>query len=235
MTRDEALLWLTNRLGKGVWVEVAVKRGDDQVLVLGSRGTLSHWSEHEPRRQLSVESGDELAGYYAVGGEAHLDLSYLADAEAVRTLEDELVIRLGDDVVLHIVEQTVFDDRDATVSVMPSSYSRPMEDGRIDEVRIELPSGIVSIPWSSRDPLLEQLQTRDSIADVPDVRDAFQAAGTSRPVRLTGPQRLALRKVITFWANERGGSYDDLPEGIHDLRNALHDVDLPVPDEALDD
>ena len=102
MTRDEALLWLTNRIGKNVWVEVAVKRGDDQVLVLGSRGTLSHWSEHAPRRQPPVESRDELAGYYAVGAEAHLDLSDLADAEAVRTLEDELVIRLGDDVVLHM-------------------------------------------------------------------------------------------------------------------------------------
>ena len=105
----------------------------------------------------------------------------------------------------------------------------------IDEVPIELPGGIVSIPWSSRDALLEQLQRRDSIADVPDVRDALLAVGTSQPVHLTDPQRLALRKVITFWANEMGGSYDDLPEGIHELRNALHDVDLPVPDEALDD
>jgi hypothetical protein len=110
-----------------------------------------------------------------------------------------------------------------------------MEGRRVEEVRIELRGGMVSIPWSSRDALLEQLETRDSIIDVPDVRDAFLAAGTSRPVRLTDPQRLALRKVITFWANETGGSYDDLPEGIHDLRNALHDVDLPVPDEALDD
>jgi hypothetical protein len=235
MTRDEALLWLTNRIGKSVWVEVAVTRGDDQILVLGSRGTLSYWSEHAPRTQPTVESRDELAGYYAVGAEAHLDLSDLADAEAVRTLEDELVIRLGDDVVLHIVEQTAFDHREGPVSVMPSSYSRPMEDRGIDEVRIELPGGTVSIPSSSRDRLLEQLETRESIADVPDVRDAFQAAGTSRPVCLTDPQRLALRKVITFWANEMGGSYDELPEGIHDLRNSLHDVDLPVPDEALDD
>ena len=93
----------------------------------------------------------------------------------------------------------------------------------------------MSIPWSSRDALLEQLQRRDSIADVPDVRDALLAVGTSQPVHLTDGQRLALRKVITFWANEMGGSYDDLPEGIHELRNALHDVDLPVPDEALDD
>ena len=93
----------------------------------------------------------------------------------------------------------------------------------------------MSIPWSSRDALLEQLQRRDSIADVPDVRDALLAVGTSQPVHLTDPQRLALRTVITFWANEMGGSYDDLPEGINELRTAPHDVDLPVPDEALDD
>ena len=177
-----------------------------------------------------MEGRDEFAGYYAVGAEAHLDLSHLADAEAVRTLEDELVIRLGDDVVLHIVEQTAFGDSEGTVSLMPSSYSRPMEDRRIDEARIELPGGMVSIPWSSRDALLEQLETRDSMTDAAETRDAFLAVGTSRPVRLTDPQKRALRSVITFWANEVGGSYDDLPQGIHDLRNALED-ELPVEGE----
>ena len=102
-----------------------------------------------------------------------------------------------------------------------------MEGRKIDEVRIELDRGIVVIPWSSRDALLEQLERRDSITDAPDVRDAFLAVGTSRTVRLTESQKLALRNVITFWANELGGSYDDLPEGVHDLRNALQG-DLPV-------
>ncbi len=102
-----------------------------------------------------------------------------------------------------------------------------MEGQRIDEVRIELRRGIVSIPWSSRAALLEQLGKRDSMTEVSDVREAFLAVGTTRPVRLTDPQKLGLRNVITFWANEMGGSYDDLPEGIHALRNALHD-DLPL-------
>ena len=106
-----------------------------------------------------------------------------------------------------------------------------MEGRRIEEVRIELPAGLVSIPRSSHEALLEQLQSRDSIADVPDVR-AVLAVGTSRPVVLTDPHKLALRKVITFWANEVGGRYDDLPEGIHELRNALH-VDLPVDDDDV--
>ena len=114
----------------------------------------------------------------------------------------------------------------------PPSYSRPMEGPRIDEVRIELPGGMVSIPWSSRDALLDQLQKREAIVDVPDLLDAFQAVSTSRPVHLTDPQKLALRKVITFWANELGSSYDNLPEGIHDLRNALH-VDLPIDDDEV--
>jgi hypothetical protein len=87
------------------------------------------------------------------------------------------------------------------------------------EVRIELRRGVVSIPWSSRDALLEQLANLDSMNDV---RDAFEAVeDDTKPVRLTDPQKLGLRNVITFWANRTGGSYDDLPEGIYDLRNAL--------------
>ena len=102
---------------------------------------------------------------------------------------------------------------------------------RRDDVRIALRHGIVSIPWSSRDALLEQLRDQDSLSDV---RDAFQVVGTT-PVRLTDPQKLGLRNVITLWANQMGGSYDDLPERIYALRNALQD-DLPHVDvEASDD
>ena len=82
--------------------------------------------------------------------------------------------------------------------------------------------------------MLEQLANRESLSDVRDVRDAFLAAGTAQPVRLTDPQKLGLRNVISFWAVEKGGSYDDLPEGIHALRNGLQD-DLAVvgfPDDA---
>ena len=103
---------------------------------------------------------------------------------------------------------------------------------RRDDVRIALRRGIVSIPWSSRDALLEQLRAQDSMSYV---RDAFRAGGTTEPVRLTDPQKLGLRNVITFWANQMGGSYDDLQEGIYALRNALQD-DLPHVDvEASDD
>jgi len=92
-----------------------------------------------------------------------------------------------------------------------------MERGQND-VRIALRRGIVSIPSSSRDALLEQLANLDSMTDV---REAFEAVETTQPVRLTDPQKLGLRNAITFWANRTGGSYDELPEGIYDLRNAL--------------
>jgi hypothetical protein len=115
-----------------------------------------------------------------------------------------------------------------------ATYSRSIEGGRIDEVRIELRRGTVSIPWSSRDALLEQLASRDSMNDAPEVRDAFLAAGTTRPVPLTGPQKLALRNVIAFWAVEKGGSFDDLPEGIHTLHGALQD-ELVVSEQAGQD
>jgi hypothetical protein len=103
-----------------------------------------------------------------------------------------------------------------------------VEGRRIDEVRVELRGGVVSIPLSSCDALLERL---GSVEAMSEVREAFQAVGTTGPVRLTDPQKLELRDAIAFWANQLGGSYDDLPEGISDLRDALQDDRLDVEDE----
>ena len=75
------------------------------------------------------------------------------------------------------------------------------------------------IPWSSRDALLERLLKLESIDDVSDV---FRAVGTTQPVHLTDPQKAALLNIIKFWA-KRAGGYENRPEGIYDLRNALHD------------
>ena len=48
-------------------------------------------------------------------------------------------------------------------------------------------------------------------------------SGRRNPVVLTDPQKAVLLNVITFWADRTDGGYDELPEGIHNLRNALHD------------
>ena len=107
------------------------------------------------------------------------------------------------------------DGRHATITVRPDDYSR-----RIDEVRIALRRGIVTIPWSSRDALLERFRNLQSMNDI---RDVFRAVGTTEPVCLTDPQKALLLNVIAFWAGRTDGGYDDLPAGINDLRNALHD------------
>ena len=93
LTIDDVLLWLNDRLGKSVHVEVQVERGDLSITVLEAEGVLEHWSErasshdlnvpHEARtrfvrqlrRVLSRQSVD-LAGWYAIG-DAHFDLSEL--------------------------------------------------------------------------------------------------------------------------------------------------------------
>jgi hypothetical protein len=95
-----------------------------------------------------------------------------------------------------------------------------MERRRIDELRILLRGGIVVIPWSSREALLDQLR---KVETLDDVRDAFLAVKTTQPVCLTGPQKAGLMNVITFWADTMKGGWEDLPEGIHELRHALFD------------
>ena len=95
-----------------------------------------------------------------------------------------------------------------------------MERRRIDEVRIVVRRGVVVIPWSSREALLERFRKVNAMHDV---GEAFRAVGTTQPVRLTHMQKVGTWNVITFWANELDGGYDDLPEGIDELRNALKD------------
>jgi hypothetical protein len=100
---------------------------------------------------------------------------------------------------------------------------------RIDEVRVALRRGIVVIPWSSREALLRRFQDLSSMSDIVD---AFQNAGTTRPVLLTDSQKALLLNLITFWADQTD---DDLPEGISELRWALHDDLHHVGLEASDD
>ena len=89
----------------------------------------------------------------------------------------------------------------------------------IDRVEIPLSRETINLPWPSRDALLEQLQHLDSMWEV---RKAFEDVGTSRPVPLTQQQKSDLLQLIVHWAEAEEG-YDRLPEGIFDLRNALHD------------
>jgi hypothetical protein len=100
------------------------------------------------------------------------------------------------------------------------------EERRIDRVQVPLSQGTVSLPWDSRQELLYMLdmlarfRQRDSMADV---RDAFEALGTSAPVQLTRPQKGALLEMIEQWSTQVRGGFEVLPDGLFELRNRLHD------------
>jgi hypothetical protein len=94
----------------------------------------------------------------------------------------------------------------------------------IDRVRIALSRQTISIPWESRQALLERLRRVDSMADL--VRE-FEAVGTSRAVELTSEQKDDLVGVIAAWADEVEGGYSGLPDGVAELWHALVD-DLAV-------
>jgi hypothetical protein len=108
-----------------------------------------------------------------------------------------------------------------------------MDRRRIDQVRITLRRGTVSIPWSSCHALLERVRSPEQTNDV---RDAFGAVGTTRPVRLTDPQKAELLNIIIFWADQTvDGDVSRLPDGIDGLRHALHDDLHHVGPESSND
>ena len=93
-----------------------------------------------------------------------------------------------------------------------------MAERGIDQVRIAF-SETLTIPWDSRQALLERLRGDESLRSVVD---AFEAVGVSRPVTLSHEERAELSDAIRVWAHETGG-YGALPEGIERLRLALVD------------
>ena len=102
MTRDEALLWLNDRIGKSVYVGVELDRGDvGTAPVFEGEGILEHSSVPVDRRTHAVQR-DDLTAWYRVGG-TRVNLTELEQAEGD---QDELVILLADGVRLRISEQT---------------------------------------------------------------------------------------------------------------------------------
>ena len=104
MTRDEALLWLNDRIGKTVHVSVVLQR-DYDVHVLEGDGPLQHWTEGPDARpeHLTIHAED-LTGWYRAGATS-FDLTDLGDSEISQPRDaDEIEIELGGDVVLPVIE-----------------------------------------------------------------------------------------------------------------------------------
>ena len=109
MTRDEALLWLNDRLGKSVHVSVQVTRGDSDVWVVYGEGELLHWRSVPGAERQAEVPRDDLAGWY-VAGTTRFDLTDLDQDTKIRIGPDAatLVISLSDAVTVEIVEQSDF-------------------------------------------------------------------------------------------------------------------------------
>jgi hypothetical protein len=107
LARDEALLWLNDRLGESVHVSVNAEKGDLEVTVLEAEGSLRHWREASPAG--AAWEGlprDDLIGSYEVEG-AHFDLSDLEHLPVWEreSIGPELEIELAENVYLRIIEQ----------------------------------------------------------------------------------------------------------------------------------
>jgi hypothetical protein len=90
---------------------------------------------------------------------------------------------------------------------------------RLDNVTIKLNRGTATLPWPSRDALLEKLT---HVEHGTSIRDAFEAVGASRPVELTLEQKAKLHGVIDNWIDGLEGGVDDLDEGIRELWAGLY-------------
>jgi hypothetical protein len=98
---------------------------------------------------------------------------------------------------------------------------------RIDTVTVALSSGVVKLPWESRQALLLHLRRFE---DARQIVEAFADSGTSRPVRLPADRKATLLVLVEAWIDDLGSSADDLPAGVWELRNVLHDdLDERVP------
>lgn len=95
-----ALLWLNDRLGQVLAVELALADGD--LPVVYGEGILRHWSEASDLWSYA-HARDDFVGSYAAG-ETHFDLTAFGDA-AIWRHEDELCLELAHGVTLRLVQQ----------------------------------------------------------------------------------------------------------------------------------
>jgi hypothetical protein len=90
----------------------------------------------------------------------------------------------------------------------------------INTVQVSTSRGIVAIPWASREALLAEFSHLDSMQQV---RERFDGVGTTQPVELTTAEKGNLVACIDFWSSKIEGGFEGMPEGLFELRNALHD------------
>jgi hypothetical protein len=88
--------------------------------------------------------------------------------------------------------------------------------GRLDYIEIEVNDGTITLPWYSRETVIREVGATE---DREEIRNAFEAAGTTRPVELTDEQRSELLNILDLWCQR--DTAEGLPEGVDDLRREL--------------
>jgi CelD/BcsL family acetyltransferase involved in cellulose biosynthesis len=86
---------------------------------------------------------------------------------------------------------------------------------RLANVTVQASHGLVSLPWDSRQALLEEPSPRRRAA--PD-RRRFEAVGAMRPVEIPQGRVRTLVDALDAWAARVD---DDLAEGVVALRDAV--------------
>jgi hypothetical protein len=95
-----------------------------------------------------------------------------------------------------------------------------MPERNINTVQVSSSRRIVELPWASREAMLAEFRHLESMRSV---KEKLMAVGTTRPVELTTQEKADLVSVLDFWSNQIEGGFHGMPEGIYELRNALHD------------
>ena len=76
----------------------------------------------------------------------------------------------------------------------------------------------VTLTWYAREYLLMQLGNLNALSGL---RDAFEAAGTTQPVKLTPAQKKQLLDALEYWDKTHPDGLSAMPGDFLDLRDAL--------------
>jgi hypothetical protein len=76
VTREEALLWLNDRLGQTVEIDLRVDFDGDSLSAMSALGVLGHWTSDGPlpAGETGAALRESLIGLYEIGA-SHFDLS----------------------------------------------------------------------------------------------------------------------------------------------------------------
>ena len=108
MNLDDVLLWLNDRLGKHLTVEISAEIGDEEVLILSGSGPLERWGAavDDDARPVPVTILQDLSwespGLYTVG-ETVLNVTRLGDFDVSLLPGDGLMFDLGAGVRLKVI------------------------------------------------------------------------------------------------------------------------------------